>query len=287
MSLNLTRVPSLPTNPAKDVHRVMAHFGVSSEQEVTISSSSATSLPLGKPITLFSIFSGYVEVSQPASSRDLRALLELVEVGSKSAEYLKDLAGSYAEKVVAQRLSVLDILETHPDIRLPLGSFLEMLPSMRIRQYSISSSDVWNPQRATLTVSVLNVPAAPGRKEEFLGVASNYLATLRKGDKVTLSVRTSSAAFQPPSDPKIPLVAFCAGTGLAPMRAFIQERAVQKASGREIGKTLLFFGCRSPNEDYLYSNTDLDGWVKDGVVEVRPAFSRAPDECGGFKYVQE
>lgn len=265
----------------------MAHFGVSSEQEVTITSSSATSLPLDKPITLFSIFSGYVEVTQPASSRDLRTLLGLVDADSRSAHYLKDLIASYSEKVVAKRLSVLDILESNSDIKLTLGSFLEMLPSMRIRQYSISSSDVWNPQRVSLTVSVLNVPAISGRREEFLGVASNYLASLKKGDKVTLSVRPSSAAFQPPSDPTIPLVAFCAGTGLAPMRAFIQERAVQKASGREVGKTLLFFGCRSPKEDYLYSKSDLDEWIKAGVVEVRPTFSRAPDECGGFKYVQE
>lgn len=242
---------------------------------------------MGKPIALSAIFTGYVELSQPASGRDLRTILELVEPSSKAAEYLKDVIGSYSEKVAAARLSILDILEKYPEIKLSLSAFLDMLPSMRIRQYSISSSDVSNPQRASLTISVLSAPAISGRPDSFLGVASNYLAGLRKGDKVNLSVRKSAAAFKPPSDPTIPIVAFCAGSGLSPMRAFIQERAVQKASGREIGKVVLFFGCRSPSEDYLYSSTDLAEWTKAGVVDVRPAFSRATEDSGGCKYVQE
>jgi cytochrome P450/NADPH-cytochrome P450 reductase len=77
---------------------------------------------------------------------------------------------------------------------------------------------------------------------------------------------------------------FCASSGLAPMRGFIQERAAQKASGCEFGQ--FFFGCRSPKTDFLYSNNDLAEWTKQGVVEVRPAFSWAEDS-EGCKYVQE
>lgn len=77
------------------------------------------------------------------------------------------------------------------------------------------------------------------------------------------------------------------GSGFAPMRGFIQERAAQKQSGREVSKAILFFGCRSPEEDFLYSDSDLDEWTKLGVVDVRPAFSRASDLSDGCKYVQE
>ena len=80
---------------------------------------------------------------------------------------------------------------------------------------------------------------------------------------------------------------FLAGSGLAPMRGFLQERAMQKKAGREVAKSLLFFGCRDPKEDYLYSDSDLKDWVKLGIVELRPAFSRVPTESGGCKYVQE
>ncbi|KAJ7501728.1 cytochrome P450 monooxygenase PC-foxy1 [Mycena galericulata] len=172
---------------------------------------------------------------------------------------------------MARRLSVLQILEDHPDINISLGSFLQMLPSMRVRQYSISSSPLWNPTHITVTVSVIESPSiSASHAEPFLGVGSNYLASLRPGDRVQMAVRPSAAAFHPPADPRTPV-----------------ERAAQKASGRDVGKMLLFFGCRSPDQDYLYSDTDLAEWTRFGVVDVRPAFSRSPSNSEGCKYVQD
>ncbi|KAJ8077445.1 hypothetical protein PM082_001875 [Marasmius tenuissimus] len=156
----------------------------------------------------------------------------------------------YQEKVLSLRLNILDIVEAHPqDIELTLSDFLRMLPSMRVRQYSISSP-LWNAQHATLTISVLESPALSDSSKKFLGVGSNYLARLLPGDRVQMSVRPSAAAFHPPQDPSVPIVAYCAGSGLAPIRGFIKELAVQKVSGRDVGKILLFFGCRSPDGDF-------------------------------------
>jgi len=276
----------LPHNPPRDVHRVLAHFELSSEQQVVVSSISPTSLPMDKPIGLADVLSGYVELSQPATTRDLRGLIAASTVDS-TRESLEGLIAAYTEKVLAKRLSVLDILEAYKDINLSLAAFLQMLPAMRVRQYSISSSPLWNPQHVTLTVSVIDGPAISGRGDEFLGVASNYLADLRAGDKVQIAVRQSSSAFHPPADPRTPLVLFCAGSGIAPMRGFVQERAAQKQSGREVGTTLLFFGCRAPDEDFLYSDSDLAEWMKLGVVDIRPAFSRSPNDSQGCKYVQD
>jgi cytochrome P450/NADPH-cytochrome P450 reductase len=241
---------------------------------------------VNKPVGLADVLGGYVELSQPATTRDLRGLIDASTTDS-TRTILEGLISAYAEKVLAKRLSVLDILETYKDIKLSLTAFLQMLPAMRVRQYSISSSPLWNPQHVTLTVSIIEGPAISGRRDEFLGVASNYLANLRAGDKVQMAVRPSSSAFHPPADPSVPLVLFCAGSGLAPMRGFIQERAAQKQSGREVGKILLFFGCRSPDQDFLYSDGDLTEWTKLGVVDVRPAFSRSPNDSKGCQYVQE
>jgi cytochrome P450/NADPH-cytochrome P450 reductase len=242
---------------------------------------------VGKPVKLTEVLSLYVELAQPATTRDLGILAEAATTDSTRV-YLEELKASYPEAVQDKRLSVLGILETHPDINLSLGTYLQMLPAMRVRQYSISSSPLWNPSHITITVSVLEspVPQADGG-ETFLGVGSNYLANLRPGDRVQMAVRPSAAAFHPPSDPKTPVVMFCAGSGIAPMRGFIQERAVQKASGREVGKMLLFFGCRSSEQDFLYRTTDLAEWIRLGVVDVRPAFSRSADASAGCKYVQE
>ena len=139
----------------------------------------------------------------------------------------------------------------------------------------------------TLTLSVVDAPARSGRAEPFLGVASTYLAGLRPGDKVQLAVRPSNAAFHPPSDPTVPMVMICAGSGLAPMRGFLQERAEQKKAGREVARSLLFFGCRRPGEDYLYGEEELRAWSELGVVDVRPAFSRETEASEGCRYVQE
>jgi cytochrome P450 / NADPH-cytochrome P450 reductase len=200
---------------------------------------------------------------------------------------LHTLLESYSEEVLSRRRSVLDLLEDYPDIKFSFADFLVMLPAMRIRQYSISSSPLWNAQHVTLTISVLDAPSLSGRKEPFLGVASTYLASLRPGDKVQMAVRASAAAFHLPQDPKTPLVLFCAGSGLAPMRGFLQERALQKKAGREVGKAILFFGCRSPDQDYIYYEEELKKWEELGVVELKPAFSRAPEKSEGCKYVQE
>ncbi|OSC98018.1 bifunctional P-450/NADPH-P450 reductase [Trametes coccinea BRFM310] len=276
----------LPLNPERIVRRALARFRLSAEQEVELSAGGPTSLPTNKPIHIFSLLSGYVELSQPATTRDLEILLK-AKNSDASARALQELSANYAEQVLKKRLSVLDILEEHPDIDLPLSTFLQMLPSMRIRQYSISSSPLWNPQHLTLTVSVIDAPAISGRAEPFLGVASTYLAALRPGNKVQLSVRASSAAFHPPSDLSVPLVMFCAGSGLAPMRGFLQERAMQRRAGREVATSLLFFGCRAPREDYLYGEAELKEWSELGVVDVRPAFSRSSGDSEGCRYVQD
>lgn len=254
--------------------------------EITITTAGPSALPTGRPIGVSTLLSGYVELSQPATTRDLRVIGALAKSETSTAS-LKKLANAYSEEVLAKRLSVLDILEYHSDIDISFAAFLQLLPSMRVRQYSISSSPLADPGHASLTISVLEAPAISGRSEPFLGVASTYLATLRPNDKVQLAIRPSNAAFHPPTDPTVPLVMFCAGSGLAPMRGFLQERALQKQAGRDVAKSVLFFGCRSPAQDYLYCDTDLKEWVDLGIVDVRPAFSRASDQSLGCKYVQE
>ena len=83
------------------------------------------------------------------------------------------------------------------------------------------------------------------------------------------------------------MVMICAGSGLAPMRGFLQERAEQKKAGREVATSLLFFGCRAPGEDDLYAEGEMKEWRELGIMDVRPAFSRASNGSLGCKYVQE
>ena len=72
------------------------------------------------------------------------------------------------------------------------------------------------------------------------------------------------------------------GTGLAPFRGFLQERAAVKAKGATLGPAMLFFGCRHPEQDYLYAD-ELKGFAGAGIAELHTAFSRGD---GPKTYVQ-
>lgn len=223
---------------------------------------------------------GFVEIGQVATKRNISTLLEYAKDPTTRADLETMLTNYNLKEGHPHNSSVLELLEKYTDIDIPLGTFIACLPSMRLRQYSISSSPLWNPSHVTLTVGVV----AQG---QFLGVASNYLANLHKGDRVQLAVRPSSKGFHPPSDPSVPMVLFAAGSGMAPFRGFLQERATQAQAGRQVAKSVLFFGCRKPDEDYLYSDKELAEWKELGIVDLRPTFSRAPEQSEGHKYVQE
>jgi cytochrome P450/NADPH-cytochrome P450 reductase len=85
------------------------------------------------------------------------------------------------------------------------------------------------------------------------------------------------------------MIMICAGTGLAPFRGFVAERAVlAREGGRKLAPALLFVGCRGPEIDRLYAD-ELDSWAADGTVDIRYAFSRDPDHelAQGCKRIQE
>ncbi|RAR07669.1 NADPH-cytochrome P450 reductase-like protein [Stemphylium lycopersici] len=276
----------LPLNPKENILRAMRYFGLTWDSMLTISSAGPTTLPTDTPISAIDVFGAYVELAQPASKRNVQALLESTgdEIEKKELSRLADEA--FSSEITAKRVSVLDLLERFPSTKLPLGVFLKMQPPMRVRQYSISSSPLWNTSHVTLTYSVVNQPALSGRGR-YVGVATNYLANLTPGDKLHVNVRRSHQAFHLPKDSKnVPVIMIAAGTGLAPFRGFIQERAAQLAAGRKLAPAILFYGCRSPSTGLIYGDL-LKRWEEMGAVSLRFAYSRKSEDSQGCKYVQD
>ena len=107
------------------------------------------------------------------------------------------------------------------------------------------------------------------------GVASCWLAAAAPGTRVPVFLRHS--AFKLPADSKAPVVMVGPGTGLAPFRGFIQERAAAVAAGAALGPALLYFGCRRPDEDYLYEADWAALQAAGALTKLRVAFSRAQD----------
>lgn len=199
-----------------------------------------------------------------------------------------DLAGKdFDSEISNKRRSPLDLLEEYPSATLPLGDFLAMLPPMRIRQYSISSTPLADPTIATLTWSVLDAPSKIADSKRFLGVASNYLSSVGEGDRIHVAVKESHGNFHPPKDiENTPVMMFCAGTGLAPFRGFVQERAIQVQAGRKVAPAYLFVGCKHPDKDAIFKD-ELQQWEKDGIVKVLYAFSKANEKSKGCRHVQD
>jgi cytochrome P450 / NADPH-cytochrome P450 reductase len=209
---------------------------------------------------------------------------------STVAQHLKTLigTGSYYSMVLDQRISILDLLEKYPSIDLPFEQFLTLLPPLRLRHYSISSSPLHDPHVCTLTYSVLDEPSLSDHEKRFQGVTGSYLRSLKEGDQILVSVRSTNKFFRLPTDvEKTPLLMFCAGSGIAPFRGFVQERGVLiKEGGRELAPALLFVGCRSRTLDRLYG-AEFDEWVRLGAVDIRYAFSTEQQESECCKYVQD
>ena len=272
----------LPSNPMEIVYRVLQRFHLSTDTHVKIVSSTETFFPTNHPVSAFEILSGYVELAQPISVKQLETLASLCPVESEG-EKLRQFTGErYEKEILARRVSLLEMLESSPSCTLTFAQYLRMLPGLRLRQYSISSSPLWNAEVVTLTFSILNAPALSGAGR-YVGVASNYLSNLKEGDRISCSVRASNVRFHPPEDTKVPIVMIAAGTGMAPFRGFIQERAAQSVCGREVGETRLYFGCRT-EDDLLYAG-ELEKWSRLGAVQVKSVFSQQGDPKK--KYVQD
>lgn len=127
-----------------------------------------------------------------------------------------------------------------------------------------------------ITVGVVAGPARSGLGE-YHGVCSSYLAGVQPGDEVHAVVRENRIGFKLPDQPTTPMIMIGPGTGLAPFRGFLQQRAALRDQGETLGPALLLFGCRHPEQDYLYRE-ELEAAAAEGVTDLLTAFSRADDQ---------
>jgi cytochrome P450/NADPH-cytochrome P450 reductase len=281
----------VPVNDEAVVERLLRRFGLDRNTHVRITSRSDMRgpFPSGSTFSVHHLAETAGELQAVATRRDIAALARYSEC-PKSRSALEALAGppaengedAYTTEILEKRKSVLDILEEFPACDLPLAVFLELIPFLSPRYYSISSSPEKSPGRCSITVGVVKGPALSG-EGEFKGTCSNYLAGLKPGDRFQAVVREPTANFRLPEDPSQPVIMVGPGTGIAPFRGFLQQRDGLQQSGTKLGDALLFFGCRHPDHDYLYRD-ELQDYDRRGVASVYAGFSRHEGSC---TYVQD
>jgi cytochrome P450/NADPH-cytochrome P450 reductase len=267
-----------PRNADDRVDAAIARLALEADALVTLTARHAhvRHLPLNQPVSVRQLLRDFVELQDTATVRDITALHAATRcpfTRGQLAVWLEgdDAAERFDQDIQAPHVSVLDLLIRLPAIELTLEAFLARLGPMRPRFYSIASSARVSPGVAALTVGTVSGPAWSG-VGTYRGTASNYLMTLRAGAEIAAAVRTPNPPFAPDVDAHKPMVLIGAGTGIAPFRGFLEERAAQQAAGEAVATSLLCFGCRHPEHDFLYRDT-LRAWEDAGLVRVFPAYS--------------
>ena len=271
----------VPRNSPAQVERAMKRFGLGRNAHVRLKVAAGRKafLPVDEVIAAERLLGDYVELQDVATRKQIGTMAEHTRCPVTREAFSASTGGDapatahYKREVLVPRKSVLDLLEEFPACELSFAAYLEMLSPLAPRYYSISSSPEVDAACCSVTVGVVCAPARSGRGT-FEGVCSNFLARAEPGDTVHGFVRATTAdGFGLPAEATKPVIMIGPGTGLAPFRGFVQQRAAQQARGITIGPAMLFFGCRHPEQDFIYAD-ELKAWADAGLIDLHTAFSR-------------
>lgn len=286
----------MPENSIEEVELIALGFGLILDSVFEADASSTEGLSprsmakvINGPCTVRNALVYYADILSPPSRRMLSYFAaQLKAAAPETADLFDKLTmpdennnDQYPEFIKKHR-TLLDLQKAFPQVnRIDLGQFLAAVSVMQPRRYSIASSPFVHPTSAHISVGVVD-DVAHGR--HYPGLSSSFLRRLEQG-KLRASLKSSKSTFSMPTNPETPLIMIAAGTGLSPFRGFLQERAYKKKEGQNVGPCVLFFGCRRPDQDHIYSD-EMEEYVKSGViVHHHVAFSRT-NPPSAQKYVQ-
>ncbi len=255
----------MPQNCPALVDEIIQALGCDGEEGVTE--------PSGKETSLRSALLRNYQITKPGPS-----LLQLIadKAGDEELKALLDPARKADFDKFLYGLEVIDVLLRCPAAKFAPKEFVGLLAKLQPRLYSISSSPKAHPGEVHLTIAVVRYESH-GRTRK--GVCSTFLADRVESDTpVPVFVQTSHG-FRIPADGNKPMIMIGPGTGIAPFRAFLEERRAIGATGRN----WLFFGDQKSASDFLYRE-QLEAMLAEGsLTRLDTAFSR--DQAEKF-YVQ-
>ncbi|CAI5746559.1 unnamed protein product [Peronospora destructor] len=269
-------------NDEKAVVKFLQTFNVDPEALVALlvahkqKKGEASTGPSEETLTYFQLFSHVLDIFGRPSKKFYQALLERAtdEKEKTTLMALLDADGKDEYKRrVDETVTFADLLEEFPSARPTLADLLILVPRIKPRHYSIASSMKMNPTSVHLLVVVHDWTTPSGTYH--IGQATRFLSSIKVDQKLSMSV--CSSVMKLPTNPEDPIVMAGLGTGMAPFRAFIQERAFLRSQGVKVGPVALYFGSRHKAKEYLYGD-ELDAYEADGLVTyLRCAFSRDQD----------
>jgi len=262
-------------NDPVEVQKFIAWYGLNADEVVEVPNRDEPSI-LEKR-TVYQTLLQNVDIFGRPPKRFYEALSEFALDDKQKTELL--LLGTGGNQEAQQELKrraevdtvtyadiLLEFTSAHPSIY----DIVSIVSPMKRREYSIASSQKVTPNSVSLLIVTVNWVDPSGR--DRFGQATRYLNSLAIGSPVVVSVKPSVMKLPPKSTQ--PIIMAGLGTGLAPFRAFVQERAWQRQQGMPIGDVFLYMGARHQREEYLYGE-EWEAYQDAGIITLLGrAFSR-------------
>jgi len=250
-----------PTNNPAAVAALLRAAGFTGDEAVTIPKDPA-------PIALREAWAKRVALNGPTYK-----FVQLLHDRATAADQKEALAARLAEadpekkKAWLEQREFVDLFEEFPSARPSAQEVVELQRKLMPRLYSISSAPSRYPDEIHLTVAVVRYETN-GRPRE--GVCSSYLADRARMDQPDLPIFVAESHFGLPADDNVPVIMVGPGTGVAPFRSFVMDRATRGAKG----PNWLFFGDQRKEHDFLYADEWAAYLASGALTRLDTAFSR-------------
>lgn len=241
-----------PTNRATEVAEVLQRLGLTGEEPVMLPKAAA-------PMRLSDALLSKLALAGP-TSKILNTLLGKATDPAEQARLAQLLAPENKEALPAylDEREFVDLFAEFPSAKLTAQELVDHLRRLMPRLYSIASSPKLYPEEIHLTIAVVRYTT---NNRDRVGVCSSFLADRVQVSTTPTPVFVSNSHFGPPEDPARDAIMIGPGTGIAPFRAFVQDRVASKASGRN----WVFFGDQKKATDFLYEE-EWNQYLADGSV---------------------
>ena len=284
-----------PQNDGETIVKLARHLGAALDGVFAVPKSmKVRAVPKGVPLQVRNVLTCLVDITSMPTVPLVDLLLSKTAEPTQRAklEEMRDILttpdGPDTPLRIALRAGgydVLKLLEECPSAAINIFELLQVAQPLLPRYYSTSSSPRIHGRRTahvSIGRSTRPVPGMPDRI--FRGMSSHYVHTLREGDRLNVFLDRAEG-FHLQEDVTKPMVFVSAGTGYAPMRAFLWERLAMKREGTSCGPAVLFNGIRNSTLDYIYRE-EIEMFVEEGVLDhLHVAMSR--EVPGRRDYVQD
>lgn len=280
-------VSLIPENSAEDVQTLLDRMGWSKQADLHISlhthepgQALPPSLISRQHITLRQLLQTYIDFNSVPRPSFFEQLIPFTPPNHMQREKLQEFctpgdgSDEMYEYAIRVRRTILETLQEFDAVSIPVEYVLDVFPVIQRRDFSIASGPGKYPTSIQLAIALVSYKTR--LREKRKGVCSSWLQRLQVGDRVPIRVTKSTTLISP--DPALPAIFVGPGTGVAPIRSFLQQRDhLLSTHEMRAEDNLCFFGCRNRGKDWLFAN-EWEGMASQSKVDIHLATSRDQDK---------